>query len=251
MQTLKRLEHPVLAVSINGAVPEKRPSSFRLITDQGLPSTKAYLTFPSNVGIGNKGEKVTVSLTYGDKEDLLFTGVIYDTTIPGAHRYLFMTDGYKKLCDTPVIAAYRKEKATVILQDSLDAAGIKETVITCPDVEVARFSTMEIRADLIITHLIKALQEHSHYGIRFFFDEKDIFHFGTSKDTGKNEGEIFVFETGKTILEKGNGKIEVFPLPIRHTQKVIVDGEELVTHRTDLRISGFRSRFSLWLKKEG
>ena len=248
MQTFERLEHPVLQVSIGGSPVDKRPSSFRLITDKGFSSVTAHLQFPAETGIGNKDDKVTVSLSYGEEEYLLFTGEIYGAAIHGAYRDLSLTDDYKKLCDTKIIAAYRKEMASVILQDTLDAAGVTETSITCPAVEIARFSTQEIPAEKIIVDLIKALEEHGFTGLRFFFDEKDVFHFGTSQDTGKNEGENFVFETGKNILKKGDGKIEVLPLPIRHTQDVTVDDTPLVTFRTDIYVAGNYSKLSLWLE---
>jgi hypothetical protein len=154
----------------------------------------------------------------------------------------------KKLCDTAIAAAYRKETAQVILQDTLDAAGIVRTAVTCPAVEIGRFSTEKIPADMHVRHLIKALEEHGHMGLRFFFDAEDVFHFGTAADTGKNEGAVFAFETGKNILKTREGVIEVLPLPIRHSQKVTVDGAELITTRTDLTVAGSRSRLVLWLE---
>jgi hypothetical protein len=81
----------------------------------------------------------------------------------------------------------------------------------------------------------------------YFFDEKDVFHFGTADDTGKNEGDVFSFETSKNILRSGPGRIEVLPRPVRHTQKVKVDGRELVTVRTELTASQGLSRLTLWL----
>jgi len=249
LQLFERLEHPVLHVSIGGSPVDRRPLSFQLITDKGFPSAVAHLRFASDSGIGNKGDKVTVNVSYSDYDALLFTGEIYDAAIHGAYRNLALTDGYKKLCDTNIVAAYRKEMANIILQDTLDAAGISETAITCPEVEIARFSTQEIPAEKVIVTLIKALEEHGYTGFRFFFDDKNVFHFGTHEDTGKNEGEDFSFETGRTIFKKDVGKIEVLPLPIRHTQDVTVDGVQLVTSRTDLYLSGRNSRLSLWLEE--
>ena len=248
MQTSNRLEHPVLMVSLGGSIVEKRPSSFQLITDRGFPSVIAHLRFPADSSIGSKGDSVTVSLFYGNDEYLLFTGEIYDAATHGTYRDLALTDDYKKLCDTGIVAAYREEMASVILQDALDAAGIENTAITCPDVEVARFSTQNIPAEKVITHLIDVLFHHGHEGYRFFFDEKNIFHFGTKDDTGKNDGEVFEFETGKTIFKKGAKRIDVLPLPIRHTQDVLIDGEKHTTFRTDLSISGNRSRLYLWME---
>jgi hypothetical protein len=248
LQNFNRLEHPILAVSVAGAS-GRRPSSFSLITDQGFPSVTARLRFPPDAGAGNAGDPVTVHLSISGEKYLLFAGEIYSAGIHGAYRDLALTDGYKKLCGTNVVAAYRKEAAKVILRDTLDKAGIGETAVTCPAVEVARFSTENIPADRCVTLLIKALEEHGHKGLRFFFDAGDVFRFGTAEDTGKNGGPVFEFQTGKNILKKGEGFIEVLPLPIRHSQTVIVDGAELVTHRTDLIVSGTHSRLKLWLKE--
>ena len=248
MRIFDRLEHPVLHVTINGSLVDKRPLTFELITDKGFPSVVSRLRFAADSGTGREGDKVTVNLSYDDYEALLFTGTIYDAAIHGAFRDLALTDSYKKLCDTTIAAAYRKEMANIILRDTLEAAGINDTAVTCPEVELARFSTRKITADEIIVKLIKALQEHGYTGLRFFFDEKDVFHFGTSRDTGKNEGEAFAFETGKTIFKKSAGKIEVLPLPIRHTRDITVDDTPVITSRTALYLSGSRSRLALWLE---
>jgi hypothetical protein len=248
LQSSNRLEHPILAVSVAG-VSGRRPSAFSLITDEAFPSVGAYLRYPPDVETGKVGDPVTVELSFDEEKHLLFTGKIYSAGIHGTYRDLALTDGYKKLCDTAVIAAYRKESSKVILQDTLDEAGIGKTAVTCPAVEVARFSTEKIPADMCIGLLIKALEEHGHTGLRFFFDAEDTFRFGTANDTGKNGGPVFEFQAGKNILKKGEGFIEVLPLPIRHSQTVAVDGAELVTHRTALLVSGTRSRLKLWLKK--
>ena len=248
MQLSNCLEHPVLDVAIGGAVVEKRPSAFSLITDDGFPSVMAQLQFPKDVEIGNVGEEVVVNLSFDDETHLLFTGVIYSAGIRGTHRELALTDGYKKLCDTNIAVAYRKETAQVILQDTLESAGISDSAISCPSVEVARFSTQKIPADMIIKLLIKTLEEHGHHGLRFFFDKENVFRFGTLEDNGKNEGAVFEFETGKNILKTGNNKIEVLPVPIRHSQEVTVDGKKLIPTRTELYLSGRRSRLVVWLK---
>jgi hypothetical protein len=249
LQTSK-LERFVLNVSIGGKDVAKRPSSFDLLTDQEFHSVVSKLRFPANSEIGKEGDQVTVSFSIADEKHLLFTGEIYMAGIYGKYRELVLTDGYKKLCDTSIIAAYRKEKAKVILQDILDKAGIDKTAITCPTVELARFSTEKIPADMCIKQLVKALEEHGHKGIRFFFDAENKFRFGTADDTGKNEGTIYEFENGRNILKLFSGWIEVFPLPIRHSQEVVVNGVKLITHRTALYVGGSHSRLSLCLKKE-
>jgi len=249
MPNFNRIEHPILSVEIGGGSPDRRPSSFSLITDEGFPSVVACLQFPADETKGEAGDPAVVNMAVGDDEYLLFTGEIYSVSVSAKHRIIALTDSYKKLCDTPIVAAYRKEQASVILQDTLDSSGIGETSITCPSALIHRFSTKEIPAEYVIRLLIKALEEHSHMGLRFFFDEKDKFHFGTDADTGKNEGDVFEFETGKNILKKGEGWIEVFPLPIRHTQEVKVDGATLVTRRTHLEVAGKNSRLKLWLRE--
>jgi hypothetical protein len=158
-----------------------------------------------------------------------------------------LTDSYQKLCDGEYAAAYRKEKAAVILEDMLGAAGLSDTLITCPDVELARFSTRTMPCRQIIDLLIDALKEHGFTGLNYFFDAKDVFHFGTAGDTGMNEGDAYTFESAKNILKTGPLWIETLPAPIRHTQKVTVNGTELLTVRTDVAISGKRSRLAMYL----
>jgi len=241
------IQHPVLKVSINGVSIEKRPVFFSLMTDEGIASVVSVLKYPADSGIGKSGDAIKISLD--DHERLLFTGRILAAKIHGAYRDLILTDSYSKLFVTPIIAAYRKETAKVILQDTLDSAGIEKTSITCPDVEIARFSTEKITACLCVKLLIKTLEEHGHEGLRFFFDAEDVFRFGTADDTGKNVGAVYEFETGKNILRKGDGKIEVLPLPIRHSQEVKVDGVKLIAGRTNLSVSGSHSLLTLWLRE--
>jgi hypothetical protein len=208
------------------------------------------MLFPSNEDTEKIGDQVSVRITAGGDEYLLFTGEIYSSGVHGKYHELCLTDSYKKLCDTYVVTAYRKEQAKAILQDTLDSSGITEASVTCPPVEIARFSTKKIPALHVLKQLIRALEEHGCLGLRFFFDEEDKFHFGTAGDTGKNEGSVFEFESGKSIIKKGEGFIEVMPLPIRHTQEVIVDGAPLITRRTSLTVSGNQSRLILWLREE-
>jgi hypothetical protein len=241
-------EHPVLNIKINGVTIDKRPSSFSLITDEGISSVMSVLVFPADSGVGKSGDHVQIYLSLDEQEHLLFTGNIMTAGIGGAYRNLILSDGFSKLIKTPVVAAYRKETAKAILQDTLESAGIEKIVITCPDVEIARFSTEKISSYLCIKLLIKTLEEHGHTGLKFFFDAEDAFRFGTIENTGKNEGAIYEFETGKNILKKGSRRIEVLPLSIRHSQEVIVDGVKLIVSRTAFNISGSHSRLALFLR---
>jgi hypothetical protein len=182
-------------------------------------------------------------------EHLLFTGSIYAVGARGAYRVLHLTDSYHALMSIHVTPAYRKETARAILQDILTNAEITKTSITCPNITLARFSAGTIPASECIAMLINALEEHGHIGLRYFFDAGDTFRFGTIQNTGKNDGEIYNFRTGRNILKKADGHIEILPLPIRHSQSVTVDGKEYMTRRTELIISGSRSSLIIWLEE--
>ena len=249
MPNSKFLQHQTLEVSIEGTLVESRAVSFRLITHSGYPGVIARLVYPSDTETGSVNDKVRVSLTSGERRDLYFTGTIYSANTHGARRELLLTDSYKKLCDKTFRSAYRKEQALYILDDMLGAAEITEQSLTCPKVELARFSTKTIAVRNGIDLLIEALKEHGAEGLTYFFDEKDVFHFGTPADTGKNEGAVETFETGKTIVHSGSGWIEVLPCPIRHTQAVQINGKPLVTVRTDVTVSRGLSRLCLWVKE--
>jgi hypothetical protein len=243
------LQYPVLVVMINGTPVDRRPAAFRLITDQGVPAVMPRLSYPAGVTTGTGGDSITVSLATGDVEHLLFTGEICGTTTHGAYRDLFLTDGYRHLCSTIITPAYRKEQAPVILQDTLEAAGITKTHITCPDVTLNRFSTECITADRCIHLLIHALKEFGKTGIRYFFDTENVFRFGTSADSGKNEGPDMSLETGKNIISRGEDRIEILPAPVRHSQRITVDGRVLETFRTEMIVSQSSSRLTLWVQE--
>jgi hypothetical protein len=241
---------PVVEVSINGNTVGQRPSGFKLATQTGIHSVQSRLWYPVDSNVGRTGEAITVSLVSDDKRDLYFTGVIYSAATHGTYRELLLTDSYKNVCETLFTAAYRKEKAAVILQDILDTASITETAVTCPDVEVARFSTLPIPARLCIAFLIDTLARYGAEGLTYFFDEKNVFHFGTTRDTGRNRGEAERFATGKNIVSSGSGWIEVLPRPVRHTQTITVNAAPLVTTRTDLLVSRPVTRLIVYLKAE-
>jgi hypothetical protein len=247
------LRYPILEVSVSGNSVDRRPGGFTLITDQGYPHIMAQVTYPADAGVGSAGDAIVIVLIeqeIGDEQKTtLFTGAIYDVKTRGAYRAVYLTDGYKKLHDARIINAYRKESAKNILQDILGAAGIAETAVTCPAVELARFSTDRISAARSITLLIKTLEQRGITGLRFFFDADNIFHFGTDADTGKNEGIEIRLETGKNIIKTGDGWVETLPLPVRHSQTVILNGAAMETTRTELTISGSHSRLRLWVKE--
>jgi hypothetical protein len=248
MGELNSLQYPVLEVSIGGAVVDKRPSRFTLITAQGFPAVMANLVYPADTIRSFIGDSVIISLVENEEKNIIFMGEVYDAKTRGAYYDLSLTDSYKMLHDTIVVNAYRKETAKGILQDALDAAGIIDTSITCPSITLARFSTDTISADMCIDLLIRALEQHGIQDLRYFFDAEDIFHFGTSEDTGKNEGIAIALETGKNIIKRGAGLVETLPLPLRHSQSLTIDGTPVETIRTELVVSARRSRLVSWVK---
>jgi hypothetical protein len=248
MPPINPLQYPVLEVSVNGTVVDKRPSSFTLITAQGFPVIMSKLLYPIDGLASATGDSVTVSLIEDEETSVLFTGEIYDSKPRNAYYELSLTDDYKKLHDTTVINAYRKETAKVILQDTLDAAGITATAITCPAITLFRFSTDCVKADMSINLFIRALEQHGESGLQFFFDSENIFRFGTIDDTGKNEGIAIVLETGKNIIKRGEGWVETLPMPVRHSQTISIDGKPMETIKTELIVSPHRSRLILWVK---
>jgi hypothetical protein len=252
MRDFNLLRHPSLAVSINGAAVEKRPSRFLLATDAAFHTVRAGISFPADAETGRIGDAVSVSLSEDGVESLLFTGSVTHAGRNGAYRCLPLSDGCLKLGATAVNPAYRKEKARVILQDTLDAAGIGDAAVTCPDQEIARFSTDWISGAVCLDLLVRALAEYNHAGLRWFFDAADTFRFGTADDSGRNEGARFAFETGKSVYEAGLDAvgrwISVPPLPIRHSQAFALDGAEMVSVRTDLFVSARKSRLIIWYK---
>jgi hypothetical protein len=248
MGELNSLQYPVLEISIGGEVVDKRPSRFMLTTAQGFPAVMANLVYPADTIISSIGDPVVISLVEQEDKHILFTGETYDAKTRGAYYDLSLTDGYKRLHDTMVVNAYRKETAKGILQDTLDVAGISDTSITCPAITLARFSTDRITADMCIDLLIRAIEQHGVQDLRYFFDVEDIFHFGTSGDTGKNEGIELTLQTGKNIIKRGEGFVEILPMPIRHSQSLTIDGVPVETIRTELVVSARRSRLVIWVK---
>jgi hypothetical protein len=229
-------------------------SSFRLETDVASPAVMATLLFPRDESIGAVDDKIVVSLIDGDAERLLFTGAVCAAGATGAYRRLALADGFRKLCSVKAAPAYRKEKARVVLRDLLDAAGVTDTALACPDVELARFSLDERSVARCIRILVKTLEEYGFYGLRWFFDEQDTFHFGTFDDTGKNgDGGVLSFARGKNVYEYWNdftgSGIAVEALPARHSQAITVDGRDAITLKSDLLVSARASRLSLWYRE--
>jgi hypothetical protein len=250
MPLTDELQYPVLEVAINGAVVERRPVCFSLQTEQGLPSVLSYLLYPAGVENGAAGDTIEINLVSCEERARYFTGVILDAHTHGANKKLSLSDGYKKLFDASFTPAYRKEKAKVILDDILEAAGIENKKITCPDIELARFSLDTLSAQRCVELLLNALFNHGVTGIRYFFDAENTFRFGSIADSGKNEGNTPAFETKKNIISKGRGWIETLPVPLRHSQAVTIDGAAFFTYRTELLVSQTKSRIRFWVRGE-
>ena len=228
MPSNKIIHRQTLEVELNGQLTDTRACRFYLVTQKGFSSVFATLHFPTGSKDGKKGDSIKVYIADKESKDLYFTGTVYKATEIDNYRKLFLTDGYWKLCHTSFTASYRKEKASSIVSDVLDAAGVSEK-----------------SAHLVLDILLDALEEHGAKDITYFFDEKDCFHFGTPKDTGKNTGKTFCFNTKETIFSHSADWIETLPSPIRHSMKVTVDGVSKEVIRTDLTVQEGVSRLIL------
>ena len=176
----------LLTVNINGTLVEQRPIEFSLWTDRCGHGVISHLLYPLDMESGARGDVVEVLLAEGEEESLLFSGVVgNEGTVQGNYRKLYLVDGCDKLYDTFVVPAYRKEKVSVMLQDTLEAAGISDRAISCPDVELARLSLDRVTAAFFIELLAKVLEEYSFSDIHWFFDSKNVFRFGTIEDSGQ------------------------------------------------------------------
>jgi hypothetical protein len=245
------MQNLLLTVSIDGSAIEERPVEFSLWTDRCGHGVIAHLLYPISMEQGKKDDAVTVTLFDGENESLLFSGSVSTVgETQGAYRKLYLTDDYEKLYRTFITPLYRKEKVGVMLQDTLDAAAITDTAITCPEVELARLSLDRVSAAFFLDLLVKVLEEYGLSGLHWFFDSKNVFHFGTFEDTGKNEGEVGAFVKGENIFRSGTDMwgrwIEVLPVPLRHSQKITIDEEEMVSIRTEMIVSARHSRLKIW-----
>jgi hypothetical protein len=142
------------------------------------------------------------------------------------------------------------ETASPITAPAFTAANVITPVMDMAELNrQVQTSPFSVPARRCVDLMIAALWEHGAEGLTCFFDEKDIFHFRTPRDTGKNEGGTETFESGKNIVRSGSGWIEVLPRPIRHTQDITVNGRPLITARTDLTVSRTSTRLRLFLRE--
>lgn len=227
-----------LEVSINGS-PIPQVIRFSLVTDVASPFIQAAMD--TLEVCGKAGDSVIVTLN----DVILFTGEILNVSRIGQYQRHTLTDGGNLLCAASITPAYRKEAASSILSDILDTAGIERKKITVPDVELSRFSSPGISCYTALVRLVETLQEHGYPGLRFFFDADNTFLFGTFADTAKNTDTEYTFSDTTNILAHGKNGIEVFPLPIRHSQVIIINDEKRKTTRTELTCAYPRSRLHI------
>ncbi len=246
MPSNKILERSLLTVEINGTQSDKRAAAFSLITQKGFPSVMAKLYYPAPSKEGKKGDKISVWLTKKEKKDLYFTGTVVKAENIDNYRLLFLADGFHAVSTTHFLAAYRKEKAAVIIDDMLAAAGIENKKIKVEDIELARFSTQNLTVKRILDILVDALKAHSVKNAVYFFDEENCFHFGEEADVRKKSD--IKFTSGKDIFSKGSDWIETLPAPIRHSMLISVDGVSMETIRTELTVKEKHSRLIIHIK---
>ncbi len=224
-----------LRISVNGS---SMPQAvhFSLITDSATAFTVASLDTLSVYG--KAGEQILITLD----DAVLFTGEILNVSRVGQYQRHTLSDGCNRLCVHCILPAYRKESASRILSDILDTAGIDTKVMTVPDVVLSRFSSPRISCYTAIVQLVEALGEYGHTDIRFFFDAENRLRFGTFADTAKNTDDEYSFTSNKNIISHRKHIIETFPLPLRHSQIISINGEKRKTIRTELTYAYKKSR---------
>ena len=233
MPSNKIIQRHTLEVELNGQLTATRACRFNLITQKGFHPVIADMYFPVDSKNGKKGDSIKVYIADKERTALYFTGTVDGVFERSPYRLLSLTDSYSKLCNTMFTASYRKEKASSIINDILDAAEVSEKSVTVPDVELARFSTKTIPAHLVLDILIDALEAHGVKKLCYFFDEK-------------NTGGTFRFNTQENIFSHGADWIETLPSPIRHSMKVTVDGVSKEVIRTELTVQEKASRLLLY-----
>ena len=188
MPSNKIIHRQTLEVELNGQLTDTRACRFNLVTQKGFSSVFATLHFPAGSKDGKKGDTIKVYIADKESKDLYFTGTVYKATEIDNYRKLFLTDGYWKLCHTSFTASYRKEKASSIVSDVLDAAGVSEKSVTIPDVELARFSTKELSAHLVLDILLDALEEHGTKILPISSMKRTAFILGRQKTPERTQG---------------------------------------------------------------
>jgi hypothetical protein len=63
------------------------------------------------------------------------------------------------------------------------------------------------------------------------------------------EGEEIELESGKNIVKIGEGYVETLPTAVRHSQTITVNGIAMETYRTELMVSGNKSRLIMYVKE--
>ncbi|MBN2546572.1 MAG: hypothetical protein JXB50_12300 [Spirochaetes bacterium] len=229
-----RMLNPYLIVKISGK--EVKNIGFTLITMKNSCNIQAKLFVPKTIKSSLKDE-VEVSLGYhGQDEWKIFKGFIDNFYDDMKMKVIILKDGNTDFWGTKILESYRKEKAKNILNDCLEKCKIDDTKITIPEVEFDRFLICDSASNNVCRNIIETLYSYgTDKELQYFFDENNVFHFGSIEDTGKNEGEAFNFDETNVLKYHENG-FETFALPVRHSQKIKLNDSEIMTLKTVLTV---------------
>lgn len=237
---------PIIAATLGGA--SAGISFFRLFTDRDIPLSLCELRLPGKASKDYAGSTAVVKLGYrGMSTWTAFTGWADRSFFDGRETTLVLRECPTKFTEASVSLSYRKEAASRILSDILDAGEVKTRKLTVPGVTLDRFAVEKASPFEAVQKLIGALGSYDDASeLRFFFDGAGAFRFGTQGDTGKNEGEAVEFDRGAGIIKEGDGVVEVPPAPLRHSQAFKLKGASKSSFRTRLIASPARSRLEVW-----
>jgi hypothetical protein len=237
---------PVISAKVGGS--EVGVSFFRLLTDRDIPLSLGELRMPGKASTDYADATVAVKFGFRDLATwTAFTGWADRSFFDGRETTLVLRECPKKFTEGEVSLSYRKEAASRILSDILDAGGVSTKKVTVPSVKLDRFAVEKVSPFEAVQKLIGAIGSYEDASkIRYFFDEAGAFRFGTPDDTGKNEGEAVEFDEGAGIIAQGDGVVEVPPAPLRHSQAFTLKGSSVTSFRTRLTASPARSRLEVW-----
>lgn len=243
---VSNLSSPYLKIEINNR--EYKGNSFFLHTSNRTFYTEAKLKVNKDITCVI-GDAVKIYLGYrGEQEEIIYTGQIGAIQSKPVDNLLYLREWPGTFINKLINDSYSKESAKQILLDLLNEAGITEYNVECITTELNWFVVSNNIIATAILSLIQTINQYtdSENKINYFFDKNGCFRFGTIDDQGINPGSNYSFAEKQNIIQYLSNGVETFALPIRHSQKVIINDEEKITRETKLFISARKSRLELY-----
>lgn len=183
----------------------------------------------------NLKDNVTVKLcdtSDTPNEWTIFTGWVENFYIDN-YLIVFCKNANTFALSKQIAENYTNERAKNIITDLLNIINITSYKVTLPDITldfVAHGTFCKILNEFIEALYLYGVENEIHY----FFDHNNIFRLGTINDVAIHDySKIFNLDNTFIFHNLENG-IQIIPLPIKHSQKVIYNNQEIWTTRTNL-----------------